>query len=81
LNREIVRLIETCLNKTHNKVCIGKHLSNSFSNQNGLTQGDVLSPLLFNCTLEYANMKVQENQVGLLANADDVNLLGDNRIL
>jgi hypothetical protein len=51
-----------------------------------LKQGDVLLPLLFNFASEYAFRKVQENQVGLklswthqlLANADDVNLLGDN---
>jgi hypothetical protein len=50
-----------------------------------MKQGSDLSPLLFNCTLEYAR-KVQENQVGLklngthqlLAYADDVILLGDN---
>jgi hypothetical protein len=61
-------------------------LSDSFPIQNGLKQGDALSPILFNCTLEYAIRKVQENQVGLkfngthqlLAYADDVNLLGDN---
>jgi hypothetical protein len=70
----------------YSKVCMGKHLSDSFPIQNGLKQGGALSPLLFNFALEYAIKKVKENQVELklnwthqlLAYADDVNLLGDN---
>jgi hypothetical protein len=75
-----------CLNKTYSKVCIGKHLSDSFPIQNALERGDALSPLLFNVALEFAIWKVEENQVGLKLNgthqllsyADDVNLPGDN---
>jgi hypothetical protein len=44
----------------HSKVRIGKYLSDSFRIQNGLKQGDALSPLLFNFALEYAISKVTE---------------------
>jgi hypothetical protein len=49
---KLVRLIKICLNETYSKVCIGKHLSDNFRIQNGLKQGDALSPLLFNFALE-----------------------------
>jgi hypothetical protein len=47
------RLIKMCVNETCSEVRIGKHLSDSFPIQNGLEQGDALSPLLFNFALEY----------------------------
>jgi hypothetical protein len=41
-----------CLNETYSRVRIGKHLSDSFLIQNGLKQGDALSPVLFNFALD-----------------------------
>jgi hypothetical protein len=45
---KVDRLIKMFLNEMCSNVRIGKNLSNSFAIQNGIMQGDALSPLLFN---------------------------------
>jgi hypothetical protein len=46
----------------YGEVRIGKHLSDNFPNQNGLKQGDALSPLFFNFALEYAIRKTRRDR-------------------
>jgi hypothetical protein len=58
-----------------------KYLSDNFRIQNGLKEGDALSPLILNFALEYVIRNVQGNHVRLklngthqlLVNANDVN--------
>jgi hypothetical protein len=61
------------------------YLSQTFPIENGLKQGDALSPLLLNFTVEHAIRKVEEKfglklkwTRQLLGYADDVNQFGDN---
>jgi hypothetical protein len=71
------------------KACVGKHLFDIFPVNNGFKQGDNLSLLLFNCTVECAIMSVQLNQEGLklngayqlLVHADDAHILNGSIIV
>ena len=88
VQRTLVRSIKIWLDGTQSKVRIENYLSSSFTIENGLRQGEALSPLLFHFDLEYAIKKVQETDLGLhmngthqvLAYVDDVNLIGHDII-
>jgi hypothetical protein len=75
-----------CLNETYSTVHIGNCRSDKFSIQNGLKQGDALSPLFFNFALGYTTRGVQGIHEGpklngthqLLAYADNVIIVGEN---
>jgi hypothetical protein len=44
--------LKYCLNETYSRVRVGKRLSDMLLIMNGFKQGDDLSPLLFNFSLE-----------------------------
>jgi hypothetical protein len=64
-------------------------LSSFFENKTVLKQGDPLSPILFNLVLQKViqsikmvpgGVKIGEEQVNILAYADDIALIGKNEI-
>jgi len=75
--------------KTRCAVRIEETLSSCFENKTGLKQSDSLSPILFNLALQKviqsikmvpSGMKIGSQQLNVLAYADDIVLIGKNKI-
>jgi hypothetical protein len=58
-------LIKIGLDETYGRVRVDKNFSDLFPINNGFRQGDAISSLLFNYSLEYAIRRVQVNQDSL----------------
>jgi hypothetical protein len=82
--KKLAGLIKMCLNETYSIIHTGKNPSDKFPIPNGLKQGETLSPLLFNFTLECIIRRVQETQEVLKLNGKhwllahaDINTVGE----
>jgi hypothetical protein len=84
---KLISLTKICMEGTKYQVRVDNILSDSFIVETGLKQGDALSPLLFNLSLEKAvrimqnaerGVAVNEHRVQILDFADDLNILGES---
>jgi hypothetical protein len=74
------------LNKNYSKVQRGEYLADVFPIKNVLEQGDIFSPLFFNCALDFGIRKGKQTWEWLklngahplLVSAYNVNLLGES---
>lgn len=92
LHPKLIRLIELTLTNTNSKIKFRGEMSEPFQVKTGLRQGDGLSPLLFNCALEYImrewyklnpkniviGRKIDNINLNCLGFADDLALLANN---
>lgn len=78
--KKLIRMVKACTLGSVNRVRVGYELSSAFTVESGLKQGDGLSPLLFNITLEKVIQELwKDNNLicKLLAYADDIAMLGN----
>ena len=84
---KLIRLTKTCYTNTKCSVRYGGKTTSSFTIRNGLKQGCILSPMLFNIVMEKVARTVTERQLGAqfrdlsincLAYADDVDVITED---
>lgn len=80
--KKLVRMAKACTVGSSNKVRVINELSSAFTVDSGVKQGDGLSPLLFNVTLESVIKDLWKDDTlvcKLLAYADDIAMLGNSK--
>jgi len=86
---KLISMCKICVQKTRSVVRIEGTLSSFFENKTDLKQGDPLSPVLFNLSLQKviqsikmvpSGIKIGKEQLNVLAYADDIALIGRNKI-
>jgi hypothetical protein len=84
---ELINMYKTCVEETRSAVRIEGTLSSFFESKTGLKQGDPLSPILFNLSVQkikkrkkivLSGIKIGKEQLNVLAYADDIALIGKN---
>ncbi|KAL4098346.1 hypothetical protein QTP88_022976 [Uroleucon formosanum] len=86
--KKLRNLVRMCMEGAHYKVRIDQTISETFTVETGLKQGDALSPVLFNLALEKAVRELQKETTGIEINqqkiqilgfADDLNIIGNTK--
>jgi hypothetical protein len=85
--KKLIDLTKMCMENTQYQMRVDNTLSNALEVNNGLKQGDALSPMLFNLVLEKTIRKIQKETTGItigerkiqvLGFTDDLNILGNS---
>jgi hypothetical protein len=85
--KKLTNLTKLAIGGVKYQVRVDNIMSEAFSVETGLKQGDALSPLLFNIALEKAvrvlqnearGLNLDEHQIKVLGFADDLNILGES---
>lgn len=86
LPTKLINMIKLCNTNTGSRMKLNEEISSSFLIINGLEQGDVMSPVLFNMELESVIKKIPRTETlnldegnFLLAYADDIVVIENSR--